>query len=87
MFALVLLTVLPLLWFGMVTTRSFIDTPLNSRAPGMTHSLEVGIDRIVFKVVNTMEAALTMRTIGAWTQRRDEVTLPIGIILIVAVAG
>ena len=87
MFALVLLTALPLVWCGMVSAISFIETPLKFRAPGMTRALGVGSGRIIFKMLNVVKAALAVRTIGAWTQTRYLVTLPLGSMLIVAVAG
>lgn len=83
MFALVLLTMLPFVWFGMITAISFIETPLKFRAPGMTHALGVGIGRLVFKVLNLVEAALAVVLLAAWTQRPDLVTVPIGIFLCV----
>ena len=57
MFAAVLLVALPLVWFGMITAISFIETPLKFRAPGMTHALGVGIGWIVFRVLNLVEAS------------------------------
>lgn len=83
MFALVLLTMLPFVWFGMITAISFIETPLKFRAPGMTHALGVGIGRLVFKVLNLVEAAMAVVLLAAWTQRPDLVTVPIGIFLCV----
>ncbi|WP_218711518.1 hypothetical protein [Arthrobacter sp. BF1] len=85
MFALVLLTMLPFVWFGMITAISFIETPLKFKAPGMTHALGVGIGRLVFKALNMVEAAIVVFIVGAWTQRQDLVTLPIGILLAVPI--
>lgn len=53
---------LPFVWFGMVSAISFLETPLKFRAPGMTHALGVGIGRLVFKVLNLVEAAMAKRT-------------------------
>lgn len=85
MFALALLTMLPFVWFGMITAISFIETPLKFKAPGMTHALGVGIGRLVFKALNMVEAAIVVLMVGAWTQRQDLVTLPIGILLSLAI--
>lgn len=87
MFALVLLTMLPLVWFGMITAISFIETPLKFRAPGMTHALGVGIGRLVFKVLNMVEAALAVLIVGAWTQQQDLVTVRIGIFLAIPIVA
>lgn len=81
MFSLVLLIMLPFVWFGMVTAISFIETPLKFKAPGMTHALGVGIGRLVFKALNLVEAAIVVLLVGAWAQHQDLVTLPIGILL------
>lgn len=56
MFQLVVLTAVPFIWFGMVAAISFLETPLKFRAPGMTVALGVGIGRIVFKALNSIEA-------------------------------
>nr|WP_233911887.1 hypothetical protein [Arthrobacter polaris] len=84
MLSLVLLTIVPFIWLGMITAISFIETPLKFRAPGMTHALGVGIGRLVFKVLNLVEVALMIVLIGAWTQRQDLVNLPTGIFLAMA---
>lgn len=81
MFALVLLIMLPFVWFGMVTAISFIETPLKFRAPGMTHALGVGIGRLVFKVLNLVEAAMAVLIVGAWTQQQELVAPPVSILL------
>lgn len=51
----------------------------------MTHALGVGIGRLVFKALNMVEAAIVVLIVGAWTQRQDLVTLPIGILLAVPI--
>lgn len=85
MFAIVLLTMLPFIWFGMIAAISFIETPLKFKAPGMTHALGVGIGRLVFKVLNLVEAVLAVLIVGAWTQQQELVTLPIGIFLAIPI--
>ncbi|WP_425862509.1 hypothetical protein [Arthrobacter sp. TWP1-1] len=80
MLALVLLTMVPFIWFGMIVAISFIETPLKFRAPGMTHALGVGIGRLVFKALNLVEAALAVVMVGAWTQRQDLVGVTAGVL-------
>ena len=87
MFAAVLLVALPLVWFGMITAISFIETPLKFRAPGMTHALGVGIGRIVFKVLNLVEAGFAVVILGAWTQQPDVVGFPAGVLLALPIAA
>jgi hypothetical protein len=87
MFALVLLTMLPFVWFGMVVAISFIETPLKFRAPGMTHALGVGIGRIVFKVLNSVEAVVAAAILLTWILRPALVSQPAGLLLALAMAA
>lgn len=52
--------VLPVLWFGMVAAISFIEAPLKFQAPGITIPLGLGIGRLVFAVLNLVEAAILL---------------------------
>ncbi|MEU2034833.1 hypothetical protein [Nocardia amamiensis] len=49
---------LPMLWLGMLLAISFLEAPLKFRAPGVTLPLGLGIGRLVFRALNTVEAAL-----------------------------
>ncbi|MET8798318.1 hypothetical protein ABZV91_18045 [Nocardia sp. NPDC004568] len=48
----------PMLWLGMVLAISFLEAPLKFRAPGVTTELGLGIGRLVFRALNTVEAVL-----------------------------
>ncbi|HEX6471413.1 MAG TPA: hypothetical protein VF069_20090 [Streptosporangiaceae bacterium] len=48
------------IWFGMVIAISFVEAPLKFRAPGITLPLGLGIGRLVFRALNTAEAALAV---------------------------
>jgi hypothetical protein len=43
-------------WFGMVVAISFVETPLKFRAPDVTLRVGLGIGRLVFRALNTVEA-------------------------------
>ncbi len=43
-------------WLGMVLAISFLEAPLKFRAPGVTQPIGLGIGRIVFRALNTIEA-------------------------------
>ncbi|MGV0634088.1 hypothetical protein ABQE69_06895 [Mycolicibacillus trivialis] len=43
-------------WLGMVSGLSFIEAPLKFRAPGVTLQIGLGIGRMVFRALNTVEA-------------------------------
>lgn len=45
-------------WLGMVIAISFLEAPLKFRAPDVTLRLGLGIGRLVFRALNTVEAVL-----------------------------
>lgn len=47
---------LTFIWLGMVAAISFIEAPLKFQAPGITIPLGLGIGRLVFRALNTVEA-------------------------------
>ena len=47
-------------WLGMDLAISFIEAPLKFRAPGITIPLGLGIGRLVFRALNTVEAILAV---------------------------
>jgi hypothetical protein len=42
-------------WIGMVLAISFIEAPLKFRAPGVTLQIGLGIGRMVFRALNSVE--------------------------------
>ncbi|MBB5513174.1 hypothetical protein HD598_001861 [Neomicrococcus aestuarii] len=60
--------ILPALWLGLIIGISLIEAPLKFQAPGITIPLGLGIGRLVFGVMNTVEffifAAMLFATIG-----------------------
>jgi hypothetical protein len=51
---------LPFAWLGLVIGISAIETPLKFRAPGITTPLALGIGRLVFRALNTVELVLAV---------------------------
>lgn len=47
-------------WLGMVVAISFIEAPLKFRAPGVSLQVGLGIGRLVFRALNTIELALAV---------------------------
>jgi hypothetical protein len=47
-------------WLGMVAAISFIEAPLKFRAPGVSLQIGLGIGRLVFRALNTVEAILAV---------------------------
>src|SRR3954467_7605999 len=52
-------------WLGMVLAISFLEAPLKFRAPGVTIPLGLGIGRLVFRVLNLVEAVLAAAVVVA----------------------
>jgi len=55
-------------WLGMVLAISFLEAPLKFRAPGITIPLGLGIGRLVFRALNSVEVVLAVVVaVGLWT--------------------
>ena len=52
-------------WFGMVLAISFVEAPLKFRAPGVTLKIGLGIGRLVFRALNTVEVILAVLIVFA----------------------
>jgi hypothetical protein len=48
------------IWLGMVLAISFLEAPLKFRAPNVTLPIGLGIGRLVFRALNTVEVALAI---------------------------
>lgn len=53
------------IWLGMVVAISFVEAPLKFRAPGVTLAIGLGIGRLVFRVLNTIEVILAVTIVAA----------------------
>lgn len=47
-------------WLGMVLAISFIEAPLKFRAPNVTLQIGLGIGRLVFRALNTVEVVFAL---------------------------
>ena len=56
--ALALGTAATFVWLGMVFAISFLEAPLKFRAPGVNLRIGLGIGRLVFRALNSVEAVL-----------------------------
>lgn len=52
-------------WTGLVLGISFVEAPLKFRAPDVTLRIGLGIGRLVFKAVNTIEAVFAVVVVAA----------------------
>jgi hypothetical protein len=69
----------------MVLAISFLEAPLKLRAPGVTVRIGLGIGRLVFRALNTVEAALAAGIVV--TMGSDHTSGPVTIALIVPVVA
>ncbi|CAG7647628.1 hypothetical protein [Actinacidiphila bryophytorum] len=58
-------TAVTFIWLGMVLAISFLETPLKFRAPGVTVPVGLGIGRLVFRALNSVEAVLAAVVLAA----------------------
>ncbi|MFZ4237265.1 hypothetical protein ACOZGD_19040 [Streptomyces murinus] len=58
-------TAITFVWLGMVLAISFLEAPLKFRAPGVTVPVGLGIGRLVFRALNTVEAVFAAVVIVA----------------------
>ncbi|SOJ54661.1 hypothetical protein MSIMFB_02154 [Mycobacterium simulans] len=47
-------------WLGMVLAISFLEAPLKFRAPNVTLQIGLGIGRLVFRALNTIEVCFAL---------------------------
>ncbi|MBS1695635.1 MAG: hypothetical protein JST91_25835 [Actinobacteria bacterium] len=72
-------------WLGMVLAISFLEAPLKFRAPGVTLQIGLGIGRMVFRALNTVESLLAAAILVALSLSRPSVSVGV-VFLIVVVA-
>lgn len=58
-------TAITFTWLGMVVAISFVEAPLKFRAPGVSLQIGLGIGRLVFRALNTIEAVLAVALLAA----------------------
>ncbi len=51
---------LTFVWLGMVLAMSFLEAPLKFRAPNVTLQIGLGIGRLVFRALNTVEVGFAL---------------------------
>jgi hypothetical protein len=64
---------LTFVWLGMVLAISFLEAPLKFRAPGVTLQIGLGIGRLVFRALNTVETLLAAGVVVALALHRPPV--------------
>ncbi|MFL0238741.1 hypothetical protein [Mycobacterium sp. SMC-17] len=62
-------------WLGMVLAISFLEAPLKFRAPNVTLPIGLGIGRLVFRALNTVELVFAAAIVLAALVNRPSVTV------------
>ncbi|MFI6172937.1 hypothetical protein ACIBCN_39595 [Nocardia sp. NPDC051052] len=59
------ITAVVFVWLGMVVAISFVEAPLKFRAPGVSVAIGLGIGRLVFRALNSVEILLAGVVVAA----------------------
>ncbi|HEY3527986.1 MAG TPA: hypothetical protein VGK78_02460 [Nocardioides sp.] len=74
-------------WLGMVLAISFLEAPLKFRAPQVTLPIGLGIGRLVFRALNSVELVLAVVVVVAsLTRSHDWATVLLLLAVLVLVA-
>ncbi|WP_083406149.1 hypothetical protein [Mycolicibacterium rutilum] len=75
-------------WLGMVLAISFLEAPLKFRAPGVTLQVGLGIGRLVFRALNTVEVVLAAILLAAFAFDPPRTTAMVAVgVAVVMLAG
>ena len=65
-------------WLGMVLAISFLEAPLKFRAPNVTLQIGLGIGRLVFRALNTVEVGFAVVLLAAVPTVGEGERMPVG---------
>ncbi|MUL48731.1 hypothetical protein FZI85_05455 [Mycobacterium sp. CBMA293] len=71
-------------WLGMVLAISFLEAPLKFRAPNVTLQVGLGIGRLVFRALNSVELVFAVAIVAAAVAGRPSTTVTAAFIVAVA---
>lgn len=71
-------------WLGMVLAISFLEAPLKFRAPNVTLQIGLGIGRLVFRALNTVEVVLAIVVLVATIARPPSTGLAVALAIVFA---
>jgi hypothetical protein len=83
--ALAVATAVTFVWLGMVLAISFLEAPLKFRAPQVSLRIGLGIGRLVFRALNTVEAVLAVALVVVIILASAPVRIVIATVVAVAV--
>ena len=71
-------------WLGMVLAISFLEAPLKFRAPNVTLQIGLGIGRLVFRALNTVEVAFALVIVAIVASSPTPVRIAVAFIVAIA---
>ncbi|HEY2505707.1 MAG TPA: hypothetical protein VGI58_04270 [Streptosporangiaceae bacterium] len=74
-------------WLGMVAAISFLEAPLKFRASGVTLQVGLGIGRLVFRALNTVEVILAAAILATLVAASPSAGATVAIVAAVAMLG
>jgi len=72
------------IWLGMVFAISFLEAPLKFRAPNVTLQIGLGIGRLVFRALNTVELVFAAVIVLTALMNRSSLTVMVAFVVAVA---
>jgi hypothetical protein len=85
--ALAVATAVTFVWLGMVLAISFLEAPLRFRAPQVSLRIGLGIGRLVFRALNTVEAVLAVALVVTISLASAPARVVIATVVVVAALG
>jgi hypothetical protein len=82
--ALAVATAVTFVWLGMVLAISFLEAPLRFRAPQVSLRIGLGIGRLVFRALNSVEAVLAVALVVAIILASPPIRVVIATVVVVA---
>jgi hypothetical protein len=82
--ALAVATAVTFVWLGMVLAISFLEAPLRFRAPQVSLRIGLGIGRLVFWALNTVEAVLAVALVVTTLLASPPIRVVIATVVVVA---
>ena len=74
-------------WLGMVLAISFLEAPLKFRAPNVTLQIGLGIGRLVFRALNTVEVVFAIVILMATVASAPPAGVIVAFVVVFAALG
>lgn len=75
------------LWLGMVLAISFLEAPLKFRAPNVTQQVGLGIGRLVFRALNSVEVVFAIVVVAVVLASPPKTSVIVAFVVVFAALG